>query len=118
MKLSDEVVYGDSGYLGLEKRDEVQASKHLSSIEYKTNKRPSSMQKLPANCYDCEKEREHRKSSVRCKVEHVFLIMKQFFGFRKAIYKGIVKNTHRLKTLMASSNLVMLARSQKDLCTS
>jgi len=30
----DEVVYGDSGYLGLQKRKEIQADPHLASIDY------------------------------------------------------------------------------------
>jgi len=29
----DEVVYGDAGYLGIEKREEVTQSAHLSSID-------------------------------------------------------------------------------------
>lgn len=31
----DEVVYGDSGYLGVEKRDEVNNDPHLSGIDYR-----------------------------------------------------------------------------------
>ncbi len=31
----DEVVYGDSGYLGIQKRPEITSDKHLSSIEYR-----------------------------------------------------------------------------------
>lgn len=29
----DEVVYGDSGYLGIEKREEIQSDEHLSAID-------------------------------------------------------------------------------------
>jgi len=38
----DEVVYGDSGYLGIQKREEIQADPHLVSIDYRINSRPKS----------------------------------------------------------------------------
>ena len=36
----DEVVYGDSGYLGIQKRPEVAGDDHLSGIDYRINRRP------------------------------------------------------------------------------
>ena len=42
----DEVVYGDSGYLGIDKREEVASDKHLSGIDYRINRRPGSLQKV------------------------------------------------------------------------
>ena len=33
----DEVVYGDSGYLGVQKRSEVENDEHLSAIDYRIN---------------------------------------------------------------------------------
>ena len=44
----DIVVYGDSGYLGLLNKEEVLNSSHLSSIDYRINKRPSQL-KIPDN---------------------------------------------------------------------
>ena len=35
----DAVLYGDAGYLGIEKCDEVTGNPHLSSIEYRLNQR-------------------------------------------------------------------------------
>jgi IS5 family transposase len=52
---------------------------------------------------------------VRSKVEHPFLIIKRFFGFVKTVYRGLAKNTHRLHTLFASTNLLMCARSGRSL---
>lgn len=40
IRSDDEVVYGDSGYLGIEKREEIKNDKHLSSIDYRINRRP------------------------------------------------------------------------------
>lgn len=111
----DEVVYGDSGYLGLQNRDEIKTDKHLSSIDYRVNRRPSSCQKVSSNSFDWDRYIEHRKSSVRCKVEHPYRIIKIIFGFRKTVYRGIYKNSCRLFMLFASANLYMLAGAKRTL---
>jgi IS5 family transposase len=111
----DEVVYGDSGYIGIEKREEVQSSPHLSPKEYRVNRRHKSVQKMPEGYIEWEKEIERRKSSVRSKVEHPFLIIKRYFGFGKTVYRGLAKNTHRLYALFASTNLLMCARAGRPL---
>jgi len=111
----DDVVYGDSGYIGIEKREEVQASAHLSTKEYRINRRHKSVQRMPEGFIDWEKEIERRKSSVRSKVEHPFLIIKRYFGFAKTVYRGLAKNTHRLHTLFASANLLMCMRAGRSL---
>ena len=108
----DHVVYGDSGYLGIEKHDEIKNDLHLRDIEFRINRRPSSI-KMPDDYkgINWEKHIEHRKSSVRCKVEHAFLIVKQQFGYSKTAYRGIAKNMNRFHVLFASANLVMCARA-------
>ena len=42
----DEVVYGDSGYVGIQKRTEIKEDKHLSKIHYRITRRPSSLPKV------------------------------------------------------------------------
>ena len=111
----DEVVYGDSGYIGIEKREEVKSSLHLSTKEYRISRRYKSVQRMPEGFIDWEKLIERRKTSVRSKVEHPFLLIKRFFGFVKTVYRGLAKNTHRLHTLFASTNLLMCARSGRSL---
>ena len=111
----DEVVYGDSGYLGIEKREEVTSDEHLSSVEYRINRRPSSLQKVSDNSLDWDRIIERAKSSVRCKVEHPFRIVKCLFGYRKAVYKGLAKNENRLYALFASANLYALASHGRTL---
>ncbi len=68
----DEVVYGDSGYLGIEHREEVKSSPSLSTKAYRINRRRQSVQRLPEGFIDWERHIERRKSSVRSKVEHPF----------------------------------------------
>ncbi|WP_365931812.1 transposase [uncultured Intestinimonas sp.] len=40
LREDDEAVYGDSAYLGLEKRDEIKHDPQLSAIEYRISCRP------------------------------------------------------------------------------
>ena len=112
LRPDDEVVYGDSGYLGAPKRDEIKNDAHLSELEYRINKRPSS-NKCPDwyKGINWDKKIEHGKSAVRCKVEHPYRIVKNIFGFRKTVYRGLRKNLNRLHVLFASANLYMLARA-------
>lgn len=115
IRKDDEVVYGDSGYLGIQKRIEIQSDEQLSSIEYRINRRPGKIPKVTDNSVDWDRYIEHRKSSIRCKVEHPFHIIKNIFGYRKAVYRGLAKNLNRLNILFASANLVMLGRAGKKL---
>lgn len=74
----DVVVYGDSGYSGVEKREEIRKDGHLSSVEFRTNKRSSSIRGCSSyKGINWDREMEQRKSSTRCKVEHPFLIVKK-----------------------------------------
>lgn len=108
----DEVVYGDSAYGGLAKRKEIASDEHLSKIDFRTCLRPSSMKTNPNyKGINWEKQIENRKSSVRCKVEHPFLIVKRQFGYAKVAYRGIAKNLNRFNVLFASANMVMCARA-------
>lgn len=107
----DEVVYGDAGYLGVEKREEIAGDGHLSRIKYRINRRIGSVQKTPENFINWEKQIGRRKSSVRSKVEHPFLPVKRFFDYSKTIYKGWTKNGHRLYMLFASANMLICIRS-------
>jgi len=104
----DEVVYGDSGYQGIEKREEIKTDPHKSKIDYKINERRGKVNSLPAGvAREVEKEREKRKSSVRSKVEHPFHIVKVLFGYKKVVYRGLAKNLNRLYMMFGSANLLM-----------
>ena len=115
IRKDDAVVYGDAGYLGIEKREEVAGDAHLSSIDYRINRRVGSVQKVPEHFPNWEKQIERRKSSVRSKVEHPFLIIKRLFGYSKTVYRGLAKNKQRLQVLFASANLLMCARAGRPL---
>ena len=108
----DHVVYGDSGYLGVPKQEEVIKDEHLSQIDYRICKRPSSLKtSKDYEGINWEKQMENRISSIRCKVEHAFLIVKRDFGYRKVAYRGIAKNMNRFHVLFGCANLLMCIRA-------
>ena len=75
-------VYGDSGYLGAEKRDDaITRNAKGKKIKYKINLRPSQSKNRSARSKAQIKRREHEKSSVRAKVEHVFGVVKGQLGY-------------------------------------
>lgn len=101
-------VYGDSGYLGAEKREQaVTHNKQGRKIKYKTNRRPSQSKNCAARSQAQIKRREHEKSSVRAKVEHVFGIVKGLFGYRKTRYRGLRKQRAKLNMMFALANLYL-----------
>jgi IS5 family transposase len=59
---------------------------------------------------EIEKAKNRNKSRVRAKVEHVFGVIKNIFGFRKVRYRGLAKNLHRLEVTAALTNLYMVRR--------
>lgn len=107
----EKTVHGDSGYLGAEKRPEaITQNKKGKKIKYKINKRPSSIQKLPEEEQEKARKKEHKKSSVRCKVEHVFAVIKNIFHYRKTRYRGLRKQTAKNYIMFALANLYLAAR--------
>jgi IS5 family transposase len=112
----DEVVYGDAGYIGVEKREEIKDDPVLSKIDYRINEKRSRIPKnLKGQQEAYAKHIEQRKIAVRSKIEYVFHIVKNIFGFCKTPYKGIEKLHARLCALFLSANLYMCARAGKSL---
>lgn len=107
----EEFVYGDSGYLGAEKReDAVVRNTKGNKIKYRINRRPSQIKKLSASGQYSAKKSEHKKSSVRAKVEHVFAVIKGQFRYRKTRYRGLQKQAAKLNMLFALANLILADR--------
>ena len=105
----EEVAFADAGYVGIEKREEAGA------VQWHVAMRPSKRRKLDKSkrldrIYD---KIERLKAGVRAKVEHPFRVLKCQFGYVKARYRGLAKNTAQIETQFALVNL-WLAR--KALC--
>lgn len=109
LREDDEVVYGDAGYLKME--DYVQDG---IERDYRINRQMGTFKRHYGDnlSYEFEKRLETRKSSIRCKVEYVFHIVKDIFKWRKARYKGLAKNLSHAHMLFACANLYMCAASR------
>ena len=68
------------------------------------------MKKLSKSGQYAAKKAEHKKSSVRAKVEHVFAVVKRLFGYRKTRYRGLRKQTAKLNIMFALANLYLADR--------
>ena len=103
-------VFADSGYRGVEKREEIQAQHpdvnwHIAMMP---GKRKMLDKETPMGAV--LEKLEQAKASIRAKVEHPFRVIKRQFGFVKVKYRGLAKNTANLVTLFALSNLWMVRK--------
>ena len=107
----EERLYGDSGYLGADKRENAILKNHSGKkIKYIINKRPSQSKNLSTRAKGQIKRREREKSSVRAKVEHVFAVVKKQLKYRKTRYRGLRKQTAKLNMMFALANLILADR--------
>ena len=100
--------WGDAGYQGVDKRQELQSSKTKWQVAMRLGKRKAL--DLKQEQHKLLDKAEKIKASVRAKVEHPFRVIKQQFGYAKVRYRGLQKNTDRLMMLFALGNLWMARR--------
>jgi len=98
------VVYADSGYQGIEKREEMKGK----AIGFRVAMRPGKRRALP----DTPEGRlddliETAKAHIRAKGEHPFRVIKRQFGFQKTRLRGMLKNSCKVNVLAALANLFM-----------
>ncbi|OYU32092.1 MAG: IS5/IS1182 family transposase [Comamonadaceae bacterium PBBC2] len=106
----EEVVFADSGYRGVEKREEIQ-EQHPDvdwQIAMMPGKRKALNKTQPSHAL--RDKLEKLKASIRAKVEHPFRVIKCQFGHRKTRYRGLAKNTSQLLVMFALSNLWMVRK--------
>lgn len=105
----EKVVRGDSGYIGLAKRPEME-TQH-PDVDCQIARRPGTVSRMAESREkDMAQEEEHAKASIRAKAEHPFHIVKVTFKYRKVRYRGIPKNLARLYLLFACANLILMTR--------
>jgi IS5 family transposase len=104
----ENMVSGDAGYTGVEKRAEHAGRQVVWQIAARrsTYKQLSKRSAL----YKAKRKIEKAKAQVRAKVEHPFRVIKRQFGYTKVRFRGLAKNTAQLVTLFALSNLWMARR--------
>jgi IS5 family transposase len=78
-------VYGDQAYRGRKSaiRERAPNAKDFTNQRYRHS----------GVVDQVERRKNRTKSGVRAKVEHPFLVIKRVFGFAKARYRGLAKNT-------------------------
>jgi IS5 family transposase len=104
-------VHADAGYTGVEKRDEVKLADPEGVIDWQVARKRKVVQGMEEGPEkERIKEEEHRKSSLRSRVEHPFHILKNLFKHRKVRYRGLAKNHHQLQVLFGLANLVLASR--------
>jgi len=96
--------YGDSAYRGKAQRERLKTL--APQAKDFTNRR--AYRNAPLS--DADKETNRRKSSIRAKVEHPFLILKRLWGFAKVRYRGLMKNANRAFAMLAAINILKHGR--------
>ncbi len=91
-------VFGNAGYLGIQKRDE---HKDRKCVSWFIAKWPVTRKKLDAD----KLKAEEIKASA--KVEHPFRYIKKVFDYGEVRYRGLAKNSNWLHLLAAFSNLLI-----------
>jgi IS5 family transposase len=92
-------VWGDAGYIGVQKRQENLGL----PMDWQVAMKPGQRRKLEPGSPAALGEKI--KASIRAKVEHPFLDVKRIFGYAKVRYRGLGKNKERLALLLGLSNL-------------
>ena len=98
-------VWGDAGYVGVQKRAENLGL----AVVWQVALKPGQRRKLAPGSLEAQVEKV--KASIRAKVEHPFLDVKQRFNYAKVRYRGLAKNTERIAILLGLSNLTTAQRA-------
>lgn len=96
---NEQRVYGDSAYAS---QKQLIASKAPRAKDF-TNERV----RRNGEVDEAKRSKNHNKSKVRSRVEHVFGVVKRLWGFSKVRYRGLEKNATRAFTALALSNIFM-----------
>ena len=100
----EKVVYGDAGYQGLQKREEMEGKE----VECPIAMGPGNRRRLPATAEgELLRWVERAKAHIRAKVEHPFHVIKEQFGFCRTRLRGMAKNHCKVTVLAALANLVL-----------
>ena len=95
----EQKVWGDAGYIGVQKREENLGL----AVDWQVAMKPGQRRQLEPESDAALGEKV--KASIRAKVEHPFLDVKRLFGYAKVRYQGLAKNTNRLALLLGLSDL-------------
>ncbi len=98
-------VFGDAGYQGAHKREEIQDLEVRWHIAMRPGRRRALDLTRPLDA--AINAIETGKARIRAVAEHAYRVVKQQFGYTKVRYRGLAKNTAQIQTLFALANLWM-----------
>lgn len=96
---AETALYGDRAYWSEADRQACAAA----GIAYRVNRRGTPQHPVSERWRAINRAR----SRVRARGEHLFLVVKQLWGFRKVRYRGLAKNTARVFAVFALANLYL-----------
>jgi IS5 family transposase len=96
----EQAVYGDKAYSNTGKSTEFEAQ----GIEWHIDRKGSPWHPLTPS----DREWNHEQNRTRAKGEHIFLVVKHLWGYRKVKYKGLLKNAAQVFGLFALANLYLV----------
>jgi IS5 family transposase len=103
LREDDRAVFGDKGYFN----NELKRSARQAGVFWGVSLKASKQHPLSR----ANKRFNHKMSSIRARVEHVFRVIKRQFGYTKVRYKGIVKNAAQVFSLIGLTNLYLARRA-------
>ncbi|TSE31338.1 IS5 family transposase [Tepidimonas taiwanensis] len=108
-------VWADSGYRGVDKREETQGL----NVRWHVAMRPGQRRALNNSTLlgQVQQALEHVKARIRARGEHPFYVIKRLFGFATCPYRGLKKNAAKLTMCAALANLYMVRRKLLILST-
>ena len=103
LREDDRAVFGDKGYVNNTFKRQARKAGVFWGVSLKASKqRPLT---------EANKRFNHKMSSIRAHVEHVFRVIKRQFGYTKVRYKGLAKNAAQVFSLIGLSNLYLARRA-------
>lgn len=97
VRKEDGVIFVDAGFQGLEKHEKMKGKTVLVAM------RPGKRKQLEKGTI--EARFEYCKAQIRAKVEHPFHWIKCVFKYRKVRFRGLYKNTERIRFMFGLINL-------------
>jgi IS5 family transposase len=103
LREDDRAVFGDKGYVNNDLKRHARKAGVFWGVSLKGSKtRPLG---------EANKRFNHKMSSIRAWVEHLFRVIKRQFGYTKVRYKGIAKNAAQVFSLVGLTNLYLVRRA-------
>ena len=102
LREDDRAVFGDKGYVNNAHKRLAREAGVFWGVALKGSK--------PYPLTGANRRFNHRMSSIRARVEHVFRVIKRQFGYTKVRYKGLAKNAAQVFSLIGLTNLYLARR--------